>query len=127
MNGGAVAWNSKLQRVVAVSTAESEYMAAAAATKEAVWLRKLLSDLSVASGPLCILTDNQASLALLQNPVQSNRSKHIDIIFHFAREKVAYGAVYFAYCPTTEMAADFLTKAVTPAQHKFCMSTLGIK
>lgn len=127
MGDGAVSWCSKLQPTVALSTAEAEYMAAASAVKEALWLRKLLCDFTLSSKqPVPILCDNQAALKLLVNPIVSSRSKHIDVLHHFARERVARGEVSFTYCPTDRMIADSLTKAVP--EHKFlsCSSGMGL-
>ena len=68
LNGGAITWTSRLQPTVAVSTTEAEYMAAAAATKEALWLRKLFADLSLPIICIDIAADNQAAISLLKNP-----------------------------------------------------------
>jgi hypothetical protein len=125
--GGAVSWSSKLQPTVALSTAEAEYMAAASAVREALWLRKLLGDLGYdCTQPVPILCDNQAALKLLVNPIVSARSKHIDVLHHFARERVALREVCFDYCRTESMIADCLTKAVP--EHKFltCSSGMGL-
>jgi hypothetical protein len=128
MSGGAVSWSSKVQPTVAVSTAEAEYMAAASAVREGLWLRKLLCDLDVgARGPVLIHCDSQAAIKLLGNPIVSARSKHIDVLHHFARERVARGEVCFEYCCTERMIADALTKAVP--QHKFelCCAGMGLR
>lgn len=111
------------QQTVAVSTMEAEYMAAAAATKEALWPRKLLPDLGIgtAGTPVEIWGDNQACLKLLGNPISSERSKHIDVIYHFARERALRGEVAFSYLPTNEMVADCLTKAVPEPKLADCM------
>ena len=91
VHGGAVTWLSKRQSTVALSTTEAEYMpAAAAAAREAIWLRTLLQDLGISVSTLQIYaSDNQSALKLLKNPVPSDRAKHIDVQYHFAREKVA--------------------------------------
>jgi hypothetical protein len=123
--GGAISWASKLQPTVAVSTAEAEYMAASAAVKEALWIRRLISVFEPVSGPVLIKTDNQAALALTKNPIISPQSKHIDIQLHFARDRVLRGEVVFEYCPTADMAADFLTKPVCLDKHKLCCAKVG--
>jgi len=112
--GGAISWSSKQQRTVATSTAEAEYMAAAACVKEAVWLRGLLCDLNVCdvSDAQLLYTDNQAALSLLKNPQVSGRAKHIAIHYHFARERVQMNEDVFEYISTSEMVADALTKAL---------------
>jgi hypothetical protein len=125
--GGAISWSSKLQATVAVSTAEAEYMAAASAVKEGLWLRKLLSDLGrIGAEPVLINGDNQAALKLLGNPVVSARSKHIDVLYHFARERVTRGEVKFQYCSTERMVADCFTKAVPEHKLVFCCRSMGL-
>ena len=126
MNGGAISWQSKRQPTVAASTTEAEYMAAAQATKEALWLRKLLSDLKLDPGTMVIKCDNQAAIKILKNPILSARSKHIDVIYHFARERVARQEVKFEYIDTEHMIADALTKVVSKSKFEYCCSGMGI-
>ena len=90
VGGGAVSWNSKQQQSVALSTLEAEDMEAAAATKEAVWMRRLFSELGKPQlNSTLIKTDRQGSMAFMKNPVQHQRTKHIDVRYHFIREKSA--------------------------------------
>jgi len=128
LHGGAVSWKSALQKTVAQSTAEAEYMAAASAVKEAVWLRYLLADLGIpVDGPVPMLTDNQACLAFLRDHTTSPRAKHIDIRYHAAREKVEEGIVSFEYLRTAEMIADILTKALPAPKFHYFRGLLGMK
>jgi hypothetical protein len=76
-------------------------MAAGTAVREALWLRKLLCDLGFPVGAMEIKGDNQAALKLLENPLNVARSKHIDVIHHFARERVECGDVFFFVLPDT--------------------------
>jgi hypothetical protein len=126
LNGGAISWQSKLQPTVAVSTAEAEYMAATAAVKEALWLRKLFASLGFTTS-IRIFADNQSAIKLLRNPISSLRSKHIDIVHHFARERVMRGEVSFSYIQTSEQVADILTKALPSARHHQCKEDMGVK
>lgn len=126
INGGAVSWSSRRQQTVAASTTEAEYMAAAAAVKEALWLRKLLRDLGAEDGAIPIRADNQGTIKLLKNPVSSMRSKHIDVQHHFARERVARAEVSISYIRSEHMLADFLTKAVPAGKHEYCCRGLGL-
>jgi hypothetical protein len=127
VNGGAVSWSSRLQPTVAASTVEAEYMGAAAAVKEALWFRKLGADLGMQWSSVRIFCDNQGAIKLLKHPIASQRSKHIDVLHHFARERMARKEVDFDYCPTGEMAADFLTKAVAVGKFKKCCEMIGIE
>ena len=126
LGGGAVQWGSRLQKTVSTSTAEAEYVAASAATKETMWLRMLLRQFGTSVGTFQIYTDNQAALTIIKNPVLSMRSKHIDIAYHFTRERVASGEVVFTYIPTDQMVADCLTKVVPLAKHQFCCKAMGM-
>ena len=126
LNGGVISWSSRRQQTVAASTTEAEYMAAADAVKEALWLRKLGADLQLDLGTIKILADNQSAIKLLKNPISSMRSKHIDVIYHFARERVARGDVSFEYVRTELNVADTLTKAVPEAKLAFCRMGMGI-
>ena len=112
MGGGAVSWKSKLQDIVTLSTAESEYVAATEAGKEAIWLSGLLTDLGVPAANPTLMMDNQSAIRLASNPVYHQRTKHIDVRFHKIREWVGSNQFSLAYIPTKEMAANFLTKNV---------------
>jgi hypothetical protein len=101
-------------------------MAAAAATKEALWLRKLMGDLHKGVNTVIIKANNQGAIKLLRNPISSLRSKHIDVIYHFARERVARKEVAFEYINTEHMIADVLTKAVGKAKHSMCCNGMGV-
>jgi transposase InsO family protein len=127
LNGGAISWCSRRQQTVAASTTEAEYMAASAAVKEALWLCRLLADLGLGPGTIGINADNQSAIKLLKNPVSSIRSKHIDVVYHFARERVMRKDVAFTYITTDKMVADALTKAVPEAKHSFCRLGMGVK
>lgn len=127
MNGGVVSWSSRLQPTVAVSTAEAEYMAAAAAVKEALWFRRLLQELGVVTATVHINCDNQGAIKLLKHPIASVRSKHIDVIYHFARERVARREVHFDYISTDKMIADCLTKPLSEGHFIMCRDGLGVR
>lgn len=126
MGGGAISWSSRLQPTVAASTTEAEYMAAAYAIKEALWLRNLLNDLGMKTHTITINADNQSAIKLLKNPIFSMRSKHIDIIYHFARERVMRNDIAFKYIPTSKMVADALTKPLPTIKLEFCRTHMGV-
>jgi ribonuclease HI len=127
LNGGAISWSSRRQPTVAASTTEAEYMAAAYAIKEALWIRTLFSDLKLNVDTITIRADNQSAIKLLKNPITSLRSKHIDVIYHFARERVARKDVTFEYVKTEHMIADILTKATPETKFAYCRSGMGVQ
>ena len=90
-------------------------------------LKTLLKDLGVPSESVHIWSDNQASLALIKNPILSQRSKHIDVAYHFVWERAESGEVLFEYITTEEMAADCFTKPVPAAKLEFCRRQLGMQ
>lgn len=101
-------------------------MSAAAAVKEALWLSVLLTELGVSVRPMHVHCDNQGALKLLKHPIASQRSKHIDVLYHFAREKVMKGDVEFVYCATENMVADILTKPLSKNKFEMCRAAMGV-
>jgi hypothetical protein len=125
--GGPISWSSKRQHTVATSSCEAEYIGQCNATKEAVWLRLFLQEIGYAAdGPTTILADNKLAIALANNPVYHGRSRHIDIQYHYTREKVVDNTVQLLYLPTAEMVADGLTKALDKIKHKRFLDLLGL-
>ena len=113
MDGGAISWSSRKQELVTLSTAEAEYVAATHAAKESIWLRRLKGTLyNLTTKATTLFCDNQAALRLAQADNYHARTKHIDIRFHFIRDTVERGEISLAYCPTDDMTADLLTKAL---------------
>ena len=124
---GMVSWSSKKQPTVALSTTEAEYMAASHCTREAIWLRQLLEDVGCkdVEGTL-IWCDNQGAIALAKNPVHHARTKHIEVQHHFVREKVDNATITLEYCPTEDMLADVMTKALARDRHERLTRAIGI-
>ena len=113
---------------MAASTCEAEYMAAALAAKEALALRKLIQDLQLdLDRRITMGEDNQGAIKLLKHPMASARSKHIDVLHHFVRERVARGEVQFVFVPTERMVADAMTKALPKGKFEFCREQMGVR
>ena len=112
-SGGAISWEVKKQATVALSTAEAEYQAMAAAVQEAIYFRALLKDFGFPmEKQIDIGEDNQSCIKMCHNPVMHKRSKHIEAKLHFIRERVENKEVKIHYVPTEEMTADILTKSL---------------
>ena len=118
LSGDPVSWASKKQKVVSQSTCEAELYAEAAAINETKWLGGLLSELGIvtAHAPI-VYGDNQSTQELSKNGIKSERTKHIDIKYHFVTDEVSKGNVLLQWVPTTEQLADVLTKALGRHQH----------
>jgi len=132
MYGGAVSWSSKKQATAAVSTMDAEYQACGSAAREGLSLSKALDELALlcddfpVKGPLSILCDNKAAMLLCKDRKETQRSKHIDIIHHFARDHVATGQLQFVYCKSADNVSDCLTKALPRVQFDLCLVGLGM-
>jgi hypothetical protein len=110
-----VSWKSQRQRIVALSSCESEYIAACELTKEITWARVLLSELGWEQTTTEVRCDNQAAIATARSTAITQRSKHIDVRYHWLRENVENGIIKLTFVPTTAMLADSLTKCATSA------------
>ena len=109
--GNNVSYRSIRQATTAMSTAEAEYMASSDATREAIWLRRLLDGLKLLPpGPTTIYNDNMGTIALSKNPVNHDRAKHIDLRVHFLREHCNAGTVDLVHVPSADNVADGFTK-----------------
>lgn len=112
VGGNTMSWRSGLQHIVALSTTEAEYMALAEATKEALWLKGITSELGFIQKKVEIFSDSQSALCLARNSVFHERTKHIDVRLHFIRDVVSDGSVVVSKIGTLENPADILTKSV---------------
>ena len=105
-----ISWESSKQKLTAQSTAEAEYIALAEATKEALWLRKVLRDIGLEVRMIPMYEDNQACIKIAENPVYHKRTKHIETRTHFVQDHVKNGNIDLQYIPTKLQLADILTK-----------------
>jgi hypothetical protein len=127
MGSGAVSWSSKKQTVVALSTTEAEYIAAALCACQCVWLRRVTEKLGIEekSGTV-IMCDNSSTIQLSKNPVFHGKSKHIDVKFHFLRDLVNEGIVELSYCNSQNQIADIMTKPIKLEQFEKLRGMLGV-
>jgi hypothetical protein len=127
LDGNVITWQSQKQRIVALSSCEAEYIAAATASCQGVWLARLLAELKgEEASTFSLKIDNESAIALSRNPVFHDRSKHIDVRFHYIRECVEENRVQLQSIGTVEQLADILTKAL--GRERFCelRSRLGV-
>ena len=112
---------------MALSAAEGEYIFASDASREAIWLRKLLSDLFDSILELVVIhCDNQSCIKLSENPVFHDRSKDIEMRYHYVCDMVQRRAVSLQYIPTDEQTANVLTKPLSKMKFKYFLDKLGL-
>ena len=113
LNNDPISWASKKQRTVALSTCEAELYAEAAAIQEVLWLRGLLQELGLHNhAGSVIYGDNQSAIAVSKNGVKGERTKHVDVKYHFVTETVERGDVALKWVPSADQEADIFTKAL---------------
>ena len=130
LNGGAMSWRSSKQSVIAGSTVESEYMAAAEASSEGVWIRNFITELGVvpsALDPLEILCDNTGAIALAKEPRYHPKTKHINRKFHIIRDYITDGDLKISKVHTDLNVADPLTKPLPRVKHDQHLSAMGVR
>ena len=113
-NGPIISWKSKKQSIVALSTCEAEYVALTYAIQESLFLKQLVCDmLNLSDLKIHIGVDNQSAMKLSKNPISHQRSKHIDIKYHFIRDIISKGLVELYYIPSQHNVADLFTKPLS--------------
>ena len=127
LGSGMISWFSRKQTSIALSTEKAEYIGACSACREVVWLRKMLEGLfDVEIDATDILCDNQSSIKMTENPVFHDKTKHIDIIYHFIRDMVQKGVVKLKYVPTEEQVAYVLTKPKACVKFEYFRYNIGL-
>ena len=130
MNGGAVVWKSKKQSTTAMSATESEYIAAAEAAMEAVWIRKFVSGLGVvptAKSPLDMYCDNTGAIIIANEPGVQKGARHFQRKFHYVREQVEQGEIKVLKVHTDDNLADPFTKALPKAKLTHLAEGIGLR
>jgi Reverse transcriptase (RNA-dependent DNA polymerase) len=126
LSGTAISWNSRAQKTIALSSTEAEYMSLSDTCRQLIWMRSFLKELGMPVGAIPLCGDNQGAIFNASNPVQEKRTKHIDIRFHYIREKVSDGEVTLHFVTTDQNPADMFTKNLARDNFLRCRSHLGI-
>jgi hypothetical protein len=122
-----ISWSSRKQESIAQSTAEAQYIAISDASKEAVWLRKLVSRLFGDKLETTIIHyDNQSCIKLTENLVFHDKSKHIDMKYHYIWDLVQRKTVKLQYIAMSEQVANILTKPLSLKQFVQLRGKLGV-
>ncbi|RVW98411.1 Copia protein [Vitis vinifera] len=128
LGGNLVTWRSKKQNVVARSFAKSEFRAIAQGLCELLWLKIILDDLRIKwDGPMKLYCDNKSAINVAHNPIQHDRTKHIEIDRHFIKEKLEEGVVCMSYVPSEHQLADILTKGLNNSMFHDLVFKLGME
>jgi hypothetical protein len=122
-----VSWCSRKQSFVALSTTEVEYIALSGAVHEAVWLRKLLTNLFDHEMDSTIIhCDNQSCVKLSENHVFHDKSKHIEIKYHYIKDIVQRKKLHVQYLPTHEQIANIFTKPLARTKFQYFHERLSL-
>ena len=113
--------------MVALSSCEAEYIAATTVACQGIWLLRLLADLTgVEEAPATLKVDNKSAISLCKNPVYHDRSKHIEVQYHYIRQCVDEGKIVVEFIGTTEQLADVLTKSLGRVRFVELRDKIGI-
>ncbi|GJW11697.1 ribonuclease H-like domain-containing protein [Tanacetum coccineum] len=128
LGNNLLSWSSKRQPTLSRSSAEAEYRGVANAVAETCWLRNLLRELhSPLSSATLVYCDNVSAIYLSSNPVQHQRTKHIEIDIHFVRDLVAAGQVRVLHVPSRYQYADIFTKGLPSTLFEEFRSSLSVR
>ena len=122
----AVSWRATLQSVVALSTTEAEYMAICEACKELIWLKGLYAELCGVESCISLHCDSQSAIYLTKDQMFHERTKHIDIKYHFVRDVIEEGKLKVCKISTHDNPADMMTKPIPVAKFELCSSLVGL-
>nr|GEU72658.1 retrotransposon protein, putative, Ty1-copia subclass [Tanacetum cinerariifolium] len=126
VGGCAISWKTSLQATTALSTTEAKYMAISEACKEAIWLRNLFNGLSGFTSCTTIFYDSQSAIYLTKDQMFHERTKHIDVRYHFIRGVIAQGDVKIQKTRTHDNPADMMAKPISTTKFVLCSSLVGM-
>ncbi|WJZ89883.1 hypothetical protein VitviT2T_009069 [Vitis vinifera] len=128
VGGNLVTWRSKKQKVVALSSAEAEFRGMVKGICELIWLKKLLAEIGIApSSEMNLFCDNTAAIAISHNPVQHDRTKHVEVDRNFIKQNLEEKIIQLPFVKSEDQLADVLTKAVSARNFYNSLDKLGIK
>jgi hypothetical protein len=114
VEGNLITWRSRKQKVVARSSAEAEFRGMAQGICELLWIKSVLKDLEIKyTNPIKLYCDNKAAIQIAHNPVQHDRTKHVEVDRHFIKKKLDQRIICFPFVRSASQLADVLTKTVS--------------
>lgn len=127
LNGAAISWRSRLQPTVSLSSTEAEYRATTEAGQEVVWLRGLLSFISIPQlSPTVLCSDSTGAVSLTKKAIFHARTKHVEVQYHWIREQVEKKVITLRRIPNQHMFADTLTKPLHPSPFYHFRGMMGL-
>ena len=124
--GGAVSWQSRLQKCVALSTTEAEYIAITEACKEMLWMKRLFKELGIRQNKFVVYSDSQSAIHVSKNPSFHSRSKHIQVRYHWVRDVLDDKELYLEKVHTDDNGSDMMTKSLLKGKHDVCCTKAGM-
>ena len=125
--GNLIAWSSRKQATVSRSSTEAEYKAVADATAEVIWIQVLLQELGISlSRPPSLWCDNIGATYLTANPIFHRRMKHMEVDYHFVRERVAMKQLDVRTISSKDQLADIMTKALPAPTFNYLRCNLNL-
>ncbi|KAG8503654.1 hypothetical protein CXB51_001636 [Gossypium anomalum] len=126
IRGCAISWKATLQTIVTLSTTKAEYMVITEACKEAIWLKRLFSELNEDLQINTVFCDNQSAIFLTKGQMFHERTKHIDVWYHFIQDIIAYGDIVVRKISTHENPTDTITKSLPIPKFEHCLDLVGV-
>ena len=125
--GGVVSWQSKLQKCVALSTTEAEYIAVTEAGKELIWIKTFFKELGMQQDEYVVYCDSQSAIDLSKNATYHSRTKHIEVRYHWIRDATEEKRFKLKKIHTDKNAADMMTKVIPKQKMEFCSMLAGME
>ena len=129
-NGGAASWKSSKQSITVDSTTKAEYIATSDAAKEAVWIKKFITELRIIpyiESLIPLYCENNGATTLAKEPRSHQKSKHIERRFHIIRELIGKGDIVMQKIASADNVDDPLTKALTQLQLDRNLEKMGLR
>ena len=126
IGGNLISWKSKKQDVVTRSSAKAKYRVMALATCELIWLKQLFQELRIGKNEqVTLVCDNQAALHIASYPIFHERTKHIEVVCHFIREKIASGCMTTCFVNSSYQLADIFTMSLRGSRIRYICNKLS--
>ena len=127
IEGCAISWKVTFQITIVLSTTEAEYMAITKACKESIWLKGLLGEICDDLQTTTVFCDSQSAIFSQKDQMFHERTKHINVRYHFVREVIAHGDIVVSKVSTHDNPADMMTKALLVTKFEYCIDLVGAR